>query len=207
MHVCMFVEVSCWEYHITSRPPFFFEIQGERPWKLWAVLESIATTYRWVIICVFWGSLRCKRHIEDLIWLWYTQNISNQSTWSHCFDTLGGGTSLNCFAKVKVNAQLSQSIKKELQKYEARWAIHEMGASNRVECLERNTDPSASHDVTWTKYTVTFKSGLSPKVRFQLCLSTISPSSSGHGKDPLLEGKWHFSDSGEESDPLYFSMF
>ena len=120
---------------------------------------------------------------------------------------LGGGTSLNCFAKVKVNAQLSQSIKKELQKYEARWAIHEMGASNRVECLERNTDASASHDVTWTKYTVTFKSGLSPKVRFQLCLSTISPSSSGHGKDPLLEGKWHFSDSGEESDPLYFSMF
>lgn len=82
-----------------------------------------------------------------------------------------------------MNVQLSQSIKKELQKYEARWAFHEMGASNRDESLEMNTDASASHDVTWTKYTVTFK------IRFQLCLSTVSPSSSGHGKDPLLEGK------------------
>lgn len=61
--------------------------------------------------------------------------------------------------------------------------------SNRVECLEMNIDASTSHDVSWTKYIVTFKVGLSPKVRFQLCLSTVSPSSSGHGKDPLTQGK------------------
>lgn len=123
----MFVEVSCWEYHITSRPPFFFlNFKGsvhENCEQYLSPLPQPTDGWSYVYFGEVWGARGILRIWCDCDTL-KTLKLYMISFFWHLG---GGGTSLNCFAKVKVNAQLSQSIKKELQKYEARWAFHEMG--------------------------------------------------------------------------------